>query len=249
VPKQKFFRSFVKILTNPKIWIIILFLVILGLFFYFDLNRFLGLKTLQENQINLQNFIQKNYVLGSLSYIFIYTLIVAFALPGGLIMTLTGGLLFGFVAILFVNIAATLGAIISFLASRYLIGNSLQKKYSKQLEKFNQNLSQNELSYLFFLRLAPVFPFFLVNLLLGATKVKIRNFVVSTSLGTLPATTVYVFAGTALSNIKNLGDILSTEVFLALTGLSLLSLLPILIKIFQKIYKDQNRSQDLFKGF
>ena len=135
---------------------------------------------------------------------------------------------------LFVNIGATIGAGFAFLFARYIIGAKLQEKYSTQLEKFNKELTENKYQYLFSLRFLPIFPFFLVNFLAGLTKVDFKTFIITTSLGIIPGSFVYTYAGSQLSSINALSDIFSKEILSAFLLLGFLTLVPVIVKKFKK---------------
>ena len=223
---------------NPKILILITIIIGIVLFFTFNLGSLFTFESLKSNQASLKSFVSENYLIAVFSYILIYILVITFALPGAAITTLAGGALFGFFGVVFVNIAASVGASSSFYFSRYIAGDSIQGKYETQLSKINKNISANELSYLFFLRFVPVFPFFLVNVLSGLSKVKFKNFLISTSLGTLPGTFVYVYAGLTLSEIDNPSEIISLEVLGVFLLFGLISLVPIIFKKKFKQFKN-----------
>jgi len=122
-----------------------------------------------------------------------------------------------------------------FLFVRYIIGKKVQLKYEQQLEKFNAELENSKYQYLFSLRFLPIFPFFFVNFLCGVTKVDLKAFIISTSLGIIPGSFVYTYAGRQLSNINSLGDIFSKDILLAFILLGLLTLLPVFIKKIKNI--------------
>lgn len=213
-----------------KILIIALFVIFFGCFFFFGWYKFLNLETLKANQNMLQNFVTSNYLLTVIAFVGIYILAIALQIPSASVFTLAGGLLFGLVGIIWVNIGATLGSIISFLTSRYLFQELLNKKFTKELNSINNELNKNSTSYLFFVRLTPVLPFFLVNILLGLTNVKLIKFVWTTILGIIPGSFVYVYAGTQLGTINSLNDIASPRIFLIFIFFGLLSLVPIIFK-------------------
>jgi uncharacterized membrane protein YdjX (TVP38/TMEM64 family) len=161
----------------------------------------------------------------------VYVLATALSLPGAIILTLAGGFLFGVAAgTFYVNIGATMGAILAFLSARYLLGDRLQEKYAKQLETFNREMDRNGTSYLLTLRLIPVFPFFLINFLSGLTKIRLWTFLWTTWLGIIPGTVVFAFAGQQLGSISSPADILSKNVIIAFLVLALFTLVPVILK-------------------
>jgi len=139
----------------------------------------------------------------------------------------------------YVNIGATLGAIGSFLIARYLIGKSIQKRYEKKLTTFNNNIKKNGISYLLALRLVPIFPFFIVNNIAGFTNISLRTFTWTTSLGIIPGTIAFTFVGKQIDSIYSPKDILSNRMLIALLILTLLILLPVILKMLG-IIKNNN---------
>jgi uncharacterized membrane protein YdjX (TVP38/TMEM64 family) len=147
------------------------------------------------------------------------------------VLTLSGGFLFGaLLGTLYVNAGATTGATLAFLFCRYAAGDWIQEKYLDKLITFNRELSENGYRYLLALRLIPLFPFFLINAGAGLTKIPLRTFVWTTSLGILPGSFVYAFAGKQLGSIESMGDIFSTEILIAFSLLALLVLVPVVVK-------------------
>jgi len=223
-----------KIQKYSKLILLLLSLLVVLIVWQTGILDQLTLENLQKNRIEYQNFVSQNWFLSALVYFLLYVFIITFSFPGAAIMTLAGGFFFNFWGIVIVNLSATFGASLAFLISRYIFGKSLQEKYQKQLTKLNQDLEENGSNYLLTLRLIPAFPFFLVNLLAGLTKVKFRAFFWTTALGTLPGTVAYVYAGTKLAQINSTSDILSVELILAFVFLGLVSFTPV---IFKKISK------------
>ncbi|MBP1731190.1 MAG: associated Golgi protein-related protein [Deltaproteobacteria bacterium] len=151
---------------------ITLLLIVIGVILLLRISgvgSYLTVENLKANKELLQHFIDARYLLAVVTYIFVYILIVTFSLPGATVLTLAGGFLFHlFPGIIYVNVAATVGATLGFLFARYILGNKVQEKYASQLERFNRELDENGHLYLLTLRLIPAFPFFLINLLAGA---------------------------------------------------------------------------------
>lgn len=193
----------------------------------------LNMKNIIENRSILLNYVEKNYLLVMLIFIAVYILAVALSIPGASILTITGGFLFGpILATLYINLSATVGALIIFLITRYVLGASLQEKYKEQLTKFNSELELNGTSYLLTLRLIPLFPFFLINILAGLTNVSMKKFIWTTSLGIIPGTFIYAYLG--YSGTTTGENLLSKEIIIALVLMGLLSLLPVVIKKIKK---------------
>ncbi len=213
---------------------IILALILAGVFTAYQagLKDILTLENLKDNQESLSNIRDDNYLLFVLGYILIYIVSVAFSLPGATILTLAGGLLFGLVGTIFVIIGATIGATLTSILTRSLFRTSLEKKFSKQLTQFNEKLQANETGYLLTLRLLPIFPFFLINILAGLSRTKLTTFAWTTALGIIPGTFAYINAGTQLSSIEKTSDILSPGLIGAFVLLAVISLAPGYIKKF-----------------
>jgi uncharacterized membrane protein YdjX (TVP38/TMEM64 family) len=217
--------------AQGKIIIAVLFAAGIGAFFYFDLKQYLSLEILKENRDRLLTFTDMNYASAVSLFIGVYILQTAFSLPGGAILTLAGGFLFGSVwGTLYVNLGATTGATLAFLAARYLLRDWVESKFGSRLGPFQEGFSQNAFNYLMMLRLIPAFPFFLINLLSGLTRVNLGTYVVATALGIIPGSFVYAYAGRQLGTINSLGEIASPNVLLAFTLLGLLALVPIIAR-------------------
>ncbi|MDF5113031.1 TVP38/TMEM64 family protein, partial [Vibrio parahaemolyticus] len=154
--------------------------------------------------------------------------ITAFSIPGAAVVTLLGAALFGFwFSLLLVSFASTIGATLAFLSSRYLLRDWVQSRFGEKLVAINQGVKKDGAFYLFSLRLIPVFPFFLINLLMGLTPMSIARFYLTSQIGMLPGTAVYLNAGTQLATIDSLSSIVSPTV---LASFALLGLFPILVK-------------------
>jgi uncharacterized membrane protein YdjX (TVP38/TMEM64 family) len=214
--------------STGKILTGIIFLLGIGAFVYFDLSQYLSLDALKANRDLLLNYTESNYALAVAAFILVYILQTTFSLPGGAILTLTGGFLFGsLMGTVFVNIGATIGATLAFLAARYLLRDWVETKFGDRLGPIQAGFAQNAFSYLMTLRLIPAFPFFLVNLVSGLTRVKLGTYMLATSIGIIPGSFVFAFAGRQLGSINSLTEIASPPVLLAFTLLGLLALMPI----------------------
>ena len=210
-------------------------------FFAFDLGHYLSFSALAEHRHSLLAEVQAHTVWASLVYVLIYIVVVALSLPGGLVMTLSGGFLFGAIwgAILAV-VGATLGAIALFLAAKTSLGDFLLAKAGGSIKKFQAGFEENVWSYMFVLRVMPIFPFFLVNLAPAFLGVPLRVYAIATFFGIMPATFVYALAGSGLGQVFERGETFSTagiltpEMLGALVGLGLLALLPVVYKRFSR---------------
>ncbi len=200
-------------------------------FFYFNLGHYLSLDGLKSNRDDLLAFTEANYSTSVAIFVIAYCVVVGLSLPGGAIMTLGGGFLFGSVlGTLYVNAGATVGATLAFLVARYLLREWVEQKFGNRLGSIQQGFAKNAFSYLLTLRLIPLFPFFLVNLVSGLTRVNVGTYMVATSLGIIPGSFVFAYAGRQLGTINSLTQIASPNVLLAFTLLGLLALVPMLYK-------------------
>ena len=214
-----------------KISIAISIALAIGAFFYFDLGRFLSLTALKDNRDSLLAFTEANFAAAVGIFIIAYAIATGLSLPGAVILTLAGGFLFGAVfATLFVNIGATTGATLAFLTARYLLRDTIEQKFGKWLGPFQEGFAKNAFSYLLTLRLIPLFPFFVVNLVSGLTRVNVGTYVAATAIGIIPGSFVYAYAGRQLGTINSLKEIASPNVVGAFVLLGLLALVPVVYK-------------------
>ncbi len=195
-----------------------------------NLGGLLSFETLHENRMKLDEYVSNHYFKSVLTYIAVYIIVIAVNLPGAGVMTLSGGVLFGILpAMLYVNIAATIGGSVAFLISRNFFGVFIQERFGEKLNKFNKDIDRYGKNYLLTMRLIPIFPFFFVNIAAGLTKVSLMTFIWTTSLGTIPGTFAYVFAGHNISNIAGGQEILSPPVIAALVIFGFMSIGPTLL--------------------
>ncbi|PIS11078.1 MAG: dihydrolipoyl dehydrogenase [Bdellovibrio sp. CG10_big_fil_rev_8_21_14_0_10_47_8] len=209
-----------------------LLLAIIGLlaigYFATDAGSYLTLDSLKSNRQLLTSEFQEHPMAIGLAFGLLYVVVTALSIPGAAVLTLAGGAIFGALyGTLIVSISSTIGASLAFLGARYLFRDSIEKKFRERLSSINDGIQREGNFYLFTLRLIPVFPFFLVNLLMGLTSFRLLPFFIVSQIGMLPGTFVYVNAGTELSKIDSLKGILSPEIIGAFT---LLGLLPLLSK-------------------
>ncbi|NOH79442.1 TVP38/TMEM64 family protein [Vibrio sp. RE86] len=221
---------------NKKIILGILFvslIVILGVNF----GQYLTLDNAKAQQAELSAFIADNFTVAAATYFIAYVAITAFSIPGAAVVTLLGAALFGFwTSLLLVSFASSIGATIAFLSSRYLLRDWVQSKFGDKLNAINQGVERDGAFYLFSLRLIPVFPFFLINLLMGLTPIATARFYLVSQLGMLPGTAVYLNAGTQLAQIDSLSGIVSPTV---LASFALLGLFPVIAKWIMAKFKSQ----------
>lgn len=207
----------------------------LFLFFVFDLERFVSLEALNQNRATLKTLVAENGVLAVIGFGLIYAVVVAFSLPGGAIMTLTAGFLFGTIGGgLIAMVGATLGATGLFLIARTALGDVLRATAGPFLVRMEEGFRENALSYLLVLRLIPLFPFWLVNLVPAFLGVSTKHYVIGTFFGIIPGTFVFASVGNGLDVLLDAGKapdfgvIFQPEIFCPLVALALLSLLPVL---------------------
>lgn len=204
-------------LNRSKIILIGSITFLFFVFFYFDLARYMSLEYVRSNKDLLNSFYESRPLLTFFGYFAIYVAAAALAFPGVVILTLFSGFLFGvFKGTLLVSFASTIGATCSFLITRFLFKEALSKKFGRRLKKINSHLESEGGFYLFSLRLVPAVPFFLLNILMGLSPMKTKNFYIISQIGMLPMTIVYVNAGDQISRIGNLRDIVSIESILSL---------------------------------
>jgi len=215
---------------KKQILLLVLFIAVIAVLRWSPAGKVLTFDNLKQHRDLLITLVQDHYGLTVMLFIGVYILAAAFSIPGAVILTLGGGFLFGTTAAtVYVNIGATAGASLAFLSARYLLGERLQEKYQSQLDTFNAEIAKNGARYLLTLRFIPVFPFFLINFLSGLTKVPFKTFVWTTSLGIIPGTAVFAFAGRQLGTINSLSEILSRKVIIAFVILALFAIFPVVL--------------------
>ncbi len=212
-------------------------------FFAFDLSQYLSFSYLKENQLLLNNYYQANPVAASLGFFILYVISVALSVPGATLLTLMGGAVFGFVwGLILISFASTIGATLAFLASRFLLRDSVQNRFGSHLERINAGVEKEGAFYLFTLRLVPAFPFFMINLVMALTPIKTRTFYWVSQLGMLAGTAVYVNAGTQLGQLESVSGILSLPLIISFT---LLGIFPLIAKKILTLLK----ANQVYKGY
>jgi uncharacterized membrane protein YdjX (TVP38/TMEM64 family) len=216
-----------------------LLVLIAGLvvFFALDLQRYISFEVLRENREVLLTWVQQKGILAGLIYIVIYAVAVAFSLPGGAVMSIAGGFLFGTLwGSIYILIGATLGATALFIIAKTALGDVLRAKAGPWLQKMEAGFQENALSYLLVLRLVPLFPFFVVNLVPAFLGVSLVTYVLGTFFGIIPGVVVFASVGAGLGSIFDAGeafsasDILTPQILMALLGLAVLALIPVVYK-------------------
>nr|WP_320192381.1 FAD-dependent oxidoreductase [uncultured Desulfobacter sp.] len=223
---------------NQRIFkIVILGIIILGviLFFSLDLHRQLTFEALKSQQAAMAKVYAENTALTIFIYMAVYVVVTALSLPGAVVMSLAGGAVFGLWAgTIIVSFASTIGATLAFLASRFLLRDYIQNRFSDRLKKINEGVEADGPFYLFTLRLVPVFPFFVINLVMGLTPIKTGIFYIVSQVGMLPGTLAYINAGTQLSRVESASGILSLPL---LASFAVLGIFPWIAKAFTGFLK------------
>ncbi|MEO2173969.1 MAG: FAD-dependent oxidoreductase, partial [bacterium] len=195
---------------KSRIIVVVVFLVLVGSFFYFDVGQYLSLEYIKSQQAEFDQRVQENPAVSAAVYFVIYIAVTSLSLPGAAIMTLAGGAIFGlWWGVLLVSFASTIGATLAMLVSRFVLRDQVMKRFSSQLKKIDRGIETDGAFYLFTLRLVPAFPFWVINLLMGLTKISVPVYVLVSQVGMLAATVVFVNAGTQLAKVETLGGILS----------------------------------------
>ena len=214
--------------TAGKLVLLVVVVGLVGIFFAFDLGQYASLDYLKSIHQDVVDRVHDQPVWSSLIYFVGYVLVTGLSLPGAAVMTLAGGAVFGLVwGLVLVSFASSLGATIAMLIARTLLGDWVQQKYGEQLRSINAGLEKDGAFYLFSLRMVPLFPFFVINLVMGLTPLPAWRFYWVSQLGMLAGTVVFVFAGTQLAEVDSLSDVLSPGLIIAF---SLLGLFPLLAR-------------------
>ncbi|MGV0974933.1 MAG: FAD-dependent oxidoreductase [Azonexus sp.] len=204
-------------------------------FFAFDLGQYLNLQTLKTQQAAIQSFHANSPLLSVAAYFVIYVVTTALSLPGAVLLTLAGGAVFGLLwGTVIISFASTIGATLAFLMSRFLLRDLVAKRFGQRLTAIDEGVRREGAFYLFTLRLVPVIPFFLINLLLGLTTMKARTFYWVSQVGMLAGTIVYVNAGTQLGKLDSLSGILSPGL---LGSFVLLGIFPLIARKLVEIVR------------
>ena len=211
-----------------KLAVLALIAAAIAAWFYLDLGSYLQFDTLKQRLGELRAWYADNPALAGLLYFVLYVAVTALSVPGAAVMTLAGGALFGFwYALLLVSFASSIGATLAFLVSRLLLRDWVQGKFGRQLRAFNAGFAKDGAFYLFSLRLVPIFPFFVINLLMGLLPIRTWRYYWVSQLGMFPATAAYVNAGTRLGELDSAAGIISPALLLSFV---LLAVFPLLAK-------------------
>ena len=215
-------------MNKTRITLLTAIIVLVALFFVYDLGQYFNLEYLKEKQAAMDAYYEREPLTTTVSYFLLYVIITGLSLPGAAILTLAAGAIFGVLwGTVVVSFASTIGATLAFLVSRYLFREAIQGRFADKLTAINRGMDEEGAFYLFTLRLVPIFPFFIINLVMGLTTIRVLTFFLVSQVGMLAGTIVYVNAGTQIAKIEQLKDILSPELILSF---ALLGIFPLLAK-------------------
>jgi dihydrolipoamide dehydrogenase len=215
-------------MSRIKLLVLAIIVVLVSAVFWLDLHQFITLENFQASQSTVDNWVAINPVLAALTFFILYIAITAVNIPGAAAMTLIGGALFGLVqGTVLVSFASTIGATLAFLLSRYLLRDYVEQHFASTVSRINKGIATDGPYYLFTLRLIPAFPFFVINMVMGITRLRVPTYFWVSQIGMLPATIVYVNAGTQIAQIDSLAGILSAEL---IGSFVLLGVFPLLAR-------------------
>lgn len=219
-------------MRGSRLLLVLVMGCLIGAFFAFDLGHYLSLPQLQARQAELAALVERHFGAAALLFVAVYVVSTALSLPGASLLTLAGSAVFGVAwGLLLVSFASSIGATLAFLSARFLLRDWVERRFGDKLASLQAGMKKEGALYLLSLRLIPIFPFFLVNLLMGLTPIRVSTYYWVSQLGMLPGTFVYVLAGSELANLTSTGNILSPGLMVALT---LLGLMPMLLKGLQR---------------
>ena len=205
-----------------KALLVLILIGAIAAYFLFDLGQYLSLENFKASQAEIVAAKDANPILYIAGFFLLYVAVTGLSIPGAAIMSLVAGALFGLVlGTIIVSFASTIGATLAFLSSRYLLRDWVQGKFGERLRSIDDGLAKDGAFYLFTLRLIPVFPFFVINLLMGLTRIKTWTFFWVSQLGMLAATVVFVNAGTQISQIESTSGLLSPTLIASFVALAL----------------------------
>jgi pyruvate/2-oxoglutarate dehydrogenase complex dihydrolipoamide dehydrogenase (E3) component/uncharacterized membrane protein YdjX (TVP38/TMEM64 family) len=209
-----------------RLLVLAIVIALVAAWFAFDVGRYLSLDELKTQREAILAWVDAQPLVASLSFFAVYVAVTALSLPGAVIMTLAGGAVFGFGwGLALVSFASSVGATLAMLVARFVAGDAIQRRYAERLRAINAGIERDGAFYLFTLRLVPLFPFFVINLLMGLTRIRVWTFYWVSQVGMLAGTAVYVNAGTQLAQLESLGGILSPGLIGAFVLLGLFPLL------------------------
>jgi dihydrolipoamide dehydrogenase len=230
-------------MSLKKLLFVVVLAALIASVFIFDLTQYLTLEQLKQQREQLVTLVAEQPLLMFGGYFLLYVLCTALSIPGATVLTLGAGAIFGLGwGLLLASFASSVGALLAFLSARWLLHDWVQQKFGKRLQTINEGVQRDGAFYLLSLRLVPLFPFFVINLVMGLTKIKAWTYYWVSQVGMFLATAVYVNAGTQLAEISRLRDVFSADL---LGALVLLGLVPIVAKIILKVLKKRRA----YRGF
>jgi uncharacterized membrane protein YdjX (TVP38/TMEM64 family) len=212
-------------LSKKNLVVVATVALLVGAFFALGLGDYLSLSYLQASRARAVAYVESAPLAASAAFFAVYVFVTGLSLPGAAVLTVAAGAIFGVVwGLLLVSFASSIGATIAFLVARVVLGDWVARRLRRYIEPINRGIDRDGAFYLFSLRMVPVFPFFVVNLLMGLTRIGVVPFYFVSQLGMLAGTFVFVFAGTQLAEVQSLGDVLSPGMIGALTLLGIFPL-------------------------
>ncbi len=232
-------------MSLKKLLFVAIIAALIASVFIFDLTQYLTLEQLKQQRTELSNLFAEQPLLMFGGYFALYVLCTALSIPGATILTLGAGAIFGLAwGLLLASFASSVGALLAFLSARWLLHDWVQERFRQRLKTINEGVQRDGAFYLLSLRLVPLFPFFVINLVMGLTKIKTWTYYWVSQVGMLLATAVYVNAGTQLAEVESLGDVLSADL---LGALVLLGLVPLIAKLILNLLKKRRAYQGYTK--
>ena len=230
-----------KVFSVSRLAILIVFASILVIFFLSGMRDYLTFETIKENRDSLERLVSANYLISVTGFMILYILAVSFSIPGAVWLTISAGFVFGVVpATIYSVFAATIGATVIFLLTRYLFAGAVSAFAGEAINRMREGFVRNALSYMLVLRLIPLFPFFIVNVVPAGLGVPVRIYMLGTFLGIIPGTFVYALAGDGVGQIISEGGmvdpgsaLLEPRVLGPLIGLAVLTMIPVVYKRYR----------------
>lgn len=228
---------------NARVLLILLLLIFVAAFFVLGLDQYLTLDYLKSQRQSFQDFYKVNQLTTLLAYFAMYVVVTALSLPGATVMTLAGGAVFGLTTgLVVISFASSIGATLAFLIARFVLRDTVQNKFQDKVKAINAGIEKEGDLYLFTLRLIPLFPFFVINLVMGLTSMKAWRFYLVSQIGMLPGTIVYVNAGSQLGALESMSGILSPGLILSF---ALLGIFPLLAKKLVSLIKMRRGNENV----
>ena len=223
--------------NTGKIFFGLVFFAIITISYFADLSDIISFEIIKNTYQDIKLLVAKNYYFYFIIFFIIYVVVTAFALPISLLKTLLAGALFGFWhGLILVSFASSIGSTFCFLFSRFALRAYVQKRFNNYLEKINKGIEEDGWLYLLFLRLSPVFPFFIINLVFGLTKMKTFQFYLVSQVGMFIGTAIFVNAGAQIGSLNSIEEILTAKIIISLT---LIGIFPLMIKYLYKKFKNE----------